>query len=54
MEEVRDGLLAWIQVGVNVSADYTDGSYYNVAAVLRADGSHETSSSVGGFQWYDS
>jgi hypothetical protein len=26
MEEVRDGLLAWIQVGVNVSADYTDGT----------------------------
>jgi hypothetical protein len=47
-EEVGDGLLAWIQVGVNVSADYTDGSYYDVAAVLQVDGSHETSSSVGG------
>lgn len=47
-EEVGDGLLAWIQVGVNVSADYTDDSYYNVAAVLQADGGHETSSSVGG------
>jgi protocatechuate 3,4-dioxygenase beta subunit len=48
-DTVEEGLLAWIQVGVNVSADYTDDSYYSVAAVLQADGGHESESSfVGG------
>ena len=48
-DDVTDGLLAWIQVGINVTADYTDDSYYSVAAVLQADGGHESSSSfVGG------
>jgi hypothetical protein len=39
--DVSDGLLAWIQIGVNVTADYTDNSYYSVAAVLQADGGHQ-------------
>jgi hypothetical protein len=47
-ESIEDGLLAWIQVGVNVTADYSDDDYYQVAAVLQADGGHETSDSVGG------
>jgi hypothetical protein len=47
-ESIEDGLLAWIQVGVNVTADYSDDDYYQVAAVLQADGGHETSNSVGG------
>jgi hypothetical protein len=41
-DDITDGLLAWIQVGINVTADYTDDSYYSVAAVLQADGGHET------------
>ncbi|KAE9375224.1 aromatic compound dioxygenase [Stipitochalara longipes BDJ] len=47
-ETIEEGLLAWIQVGVNVTADYTDDSYYGVAAVLQADGGHQQSDSVGG------
>ncbi|KAH8817978.1 Intradiol ring-cleavage dioxygenase [Hyaloscypha sp. PMI_1271] len=47
-ESIEDGLLAWIQVGVNVTADYSDDDYYQVVAVLQADGGHETSDSVGG------
>jgi hypothetical protein len=47
-KSIEDGLLAWIQVGVNVTADYSDDDYYQVAAVLQADGGHETSDSIGG------
>jgi len=47
-DDITDGLLAWIQIGVNVTADYTDNSYYNVAAVLQADGGHATTSTFGG------
>ena len=47
-EDITDGLLAWIQIGLNVTADYTNDSYYSVAAVLQADGGHETTSTVGG------
>lgn len=44
-EDVTDGLFAWIQIGVNASADYTDNSYYAVAAYLDAEGGHAYSSS---------
>lgn len=49
-DDITDGLLAWIQIGVNVSADYTDNSYYNIAAYLEEDGGHEneSSGSIGG------
>ena len=47
-EDITDGLLAWIQIGLNTTADYTDDSYYNVAAVIQADGGHELSSGVSG------
>jgi hypothetical protein len=47
-DSIEDGLLAWIQVGVNVTADYSDDSYYAVAAVLQADGGHETGDSFTG------
>ncbi|KKK20214.1 hypothetical protein P175DRAFT_0518450 [Aspergillus ochraceoroseus IBT 24754] len=44
-----DGLFAWIQIGVNASADYTDNSYYNIAAYYYEDGGVENSSgSMGG------
>ncbi|RMZ84023.1 hypothetical protein DV737_g1363, partial [Chaetothyriales sp. CBS 132003] len=44
-EDITDGLLAWIQIGLNVSADYTDNDYYNIAAYLEADGGHVNSDS---------
>jgi len=48
-DDITDGLLAWIQIGVNTTADYSDNSYYSVAAVLQADGGHEsTTSTLGG------
>ncbi|KAF4626270.1 hypothetical protein G7Y89_g11891 [Cudoniella acicularis] len=48
-DSIEDGLLAWIQIGVNVTADQSDSSYYAVAAVLQADGGHATSSdTIGG------
>ena len=39
-DDVSDGLLAWVQIGVNVSANYIDDDYYAVAAALYADGGH--------------
>lgn len=48
-KDITDGLFAWIQIGVNVSADWSSDDYYGVAASLEADGGHESSSSaVGG------
>ncbi|KAK9426148.1 putative Intradiol ring-cleavage dioxygenase [Seiridium unicorne] len=45
---IEDGLFAWIQIGINASADYTDNDYYGVAAYLDADGGHSTGYTVGG------
>lgn len=36
--DITDGLFAWIQIGVNASADYTDDDYYSVAATYQAGG----------------
>ncbi|KAF2181389.1 hypothetical protein K469DRAFT_692226 [Zopfia rhizophila CBS 207.26] len=47
-DNVTDGLIAWIQIGINATADYSDDEYYSVAAVLQADGGHSTCNSVGG------
>jgi hypothetical protein len=49
-DDITDGLLAWIQIGINVTADQSDSSYYSVAAVLQADGGHQNTDStfVGG------
>ncbi|RMZ89319.1 hypothetical protein DV736_g3450, partial [Chaetothyriales sp. CBS 134916] len=44
-EDIADGLLAWIQIGINQSADYTNDSYYNIAAYLEADGGYANSNS---------
>ncbi|TVY43143.1 hypothetical protein LSUB1_G001313 [Lachnellula subtilissima] len=46
-DDITDGLLAWIQIGINVTADQSSTSYYSVAAVLQADGGHSTGASVG-------
>ena len=37
-DDISDGLFAWIQIGVNATADYTDDEYYNVAATYQAGG----------------
>jgi hypothetical protein len=47
-DSIEDGLLAWIQIGINVTADQSDSSYYSVVAHLEADGGHATSSSTTG------
>jgi hypothetical protein len=44
-EGLEDGLFAWIQIGINASADYTDNSYYNIAAYYQEDGGHQNSAS---------
>ncbi|KAF2625776.1 aromatic compound dioxygenase [Macroventuria anomochaeta] len=48
--DITDGLFAWIQIGVNASADYTDDDYYNVAATYQAGGgvANADSGMVGG------
>lgn len=38
--DVTDGLMAWIQIGVNTSANYIDDEYYAVAAYIDAEGGH--------------
>lgn len=49
--DLTDGLFAWKQIGVDTSADYTNNSYYSIAAYYEADGGHqnEDSSAFGGF-----
>ncbi|KAJ6134732.1 hypothetical protein N7523_001054 [Penicillium sp. IBT 18751x] len=44
-ESLDDGLFAWIQIGINATADYTDNSYYSIAAYHDANGGHENSDS---------
>lgn len=48
-DDITDGLLAWIQIGVNVTADQSTSSYYSVAAHYEADGGHENTDSSTGF-----
>ncbi|KAJ8062692.1 hypothetical protein OCU04_009214 [Sclerotinia nivalis] len=47
-DDITDGLLAWIQIGINTTADWSDNSYYSVAATLQADGGHQISTGGGG------
>ncbi|KAJ5817389.1 Intradiol ring-cleavage dioxygenase core [Penicillium robsamsonii] len=48
-EGLDDGLFAWIQIGINTTADYTDDSYYSIAAFHNADGGYQNAdSSFGG------
>ncbi|KAF9887214.1 hypothetical protein FE257_010468 [Aspergillus nanangensis] len=42
---LQDGLFAWIQIGINASADYTDNSYYSIAAYYDEDGGHQNTDS---------
>ena len=47
-DKIEDGLLAWIQIGINVTADQSDSSYYSVAAHYEADGGHAVASTFTG------
>ncbi|KAF2108121.1 putative GPI anchored dioxygenase [Lophiotrema nucula] len=47
-DDVTDGLMAWIQIGINTIADYTGDEYYNVAAYYQEDGGHENEDSAFG------
>ncbi|KAL4778611.1 Intradiol ring-cleavage dioxygenase [Aspergillus varians] len=49
-DTLEDGLFAWIQIGINVTADYTDNSYYSIAGYYDENGGHENtdSSAMGG------
>ncbi|KAB8234181.1 hypothetical protein ETB97_010478 [Aspergillus alliaceus] len=44
--DLKDGLFAWKQIGINVSADYTDNSYYSIAAYYDENGGHQNSDSA--------
>ncbi|EAW12304.1 putative GPI anchored dioxygenase [Aspergillus clavatus NRRL 1] len=46
-EGVEDGLFAWIQIGINASADYTDNEDYSIAAYYEEDGGHQNTESSG-------
>ncbi|KAI3398446.1 hypothetical protein diail_9127 [Diaporthe ilicicola] len=49
-DDVSDGLFAWIQIGINSTADYQDGDYYGLVGYLDAEGGHAFSggSGIGG------
>lgn len=46
--DITQGLLAWIQIGINVTFDATTTSYYGVAAAITEDGVTVSSSTIGG------
>ncbi|KAI1746234.1 Intradiol ring-cleavage dioxygenase [Xylaria scruposa] len=46
-DSIQDGLFAWIQIGINGSADYTTDDYYGIAAYYAEDGGHSTGSGSG-------
>ncbi|KAL4939221.1 hypothetical protein BDV06DRAFT_199333 [Aspergillus oleicola] len=43
---VEDGLFAWIQIGINASADYTDNSYYSIAGYYAEGGGYQNADSA--------
>ncbi|KAI0552648.1 Intradiol ring-cleavage dioxygenase [Xylaria curta] len=43
-DSIQDGLFAWIQIGINGSADYTTDDYYSIAAYYAEDGGHSNGS----------
>ncbi|KAM5343317.1 hypothetical protein ACJ41O_014283 [Fusarium nematophilum] len=47
-DTVEQGLFAWIQIGINGTADYTSDEYYGVAGYLDENGGHELDSGIGG------
>lgn len=47
-DDITDGLFAWIQIGINTTADYQNDEYYAIAGYIGEDGGHSSSSSSGG------
>lgn len=45
-DDIADGLFAWIQIGINSTADYQDDDYYVVAGYLAEDGGHAEPNSL--------
>lgn len=45
-DDVSDGLFAWIQIGIDTTANYIDDEYYSVAAYLDESGGHESTSNA--------
>lgn len=43
--KIEDGLFAWIQIGVNATADYTDNDYYSIAAYRGKNGGYANADS---------
>ncbi|CAN8104290.1 unnamed protein product [Discula destructiva] len=39
-DDITEGLFAWIQIGINSTADYQNDEYYAVAGYLAEDGGH--------------
>ncbi|KAF2642395.1 aromatic compound dioxygenase, partial [Massarina eburnea CBS 473.64] len=46
-DSIEDGLLAWIQIGINSTADHSDDDYYAVAATYYATGGVANANSMG-------
>ncbi|KAL4808057.1 Intradiol ring-cleavage dioxygenase [Aspergillus unguis] len=49
-KDISEGLFAWIQIGINATADYTDNSYYSIAGYYGENGGYQNtdSSAFGG------
>ncbi|KAF4995950.1 hypothetical protein FGRMN_4805 [Fusarium graminum] len=47
-DTVEQGIFAWIQIGINTTADRASDSYYAVAGFLDAEGGHALDSGIGG------
>ncbi|KAK7223057.1 hypothetical protein V2G26_011060 [Clonostachys chloroleuca] len=47
-DSIEDGLFAWIQIGLNATADYTEDDYYSIAGYLDETGGHALGGQVGG------
>ncbi|ROW15677.1 hypothetical protein VPNG_02170 [Cytospora leucostoma] len=46
-DDITDGLFAWIQIGINATADYQSNEYYAVAGWYAEDGGHSSGNTLG-------
>lgn len=46
-DKLEDGLFAWIQIGINSTADYVDDDYYSIAAYHDANGGYANEDAAG-------
>lgn len=49
-DTVDQGIFAWIQIGINTTADHASDDYYAVAGYLDNEGGHALDSGIGGGQ----